>query len=122
MEPLLVPILSLWLLVVAPVDLASGEGAQPVTPPHAPAASAVLDERDADADGVPDAMDACDGTPQGYPVSPNGCSIDTDGDGVSDGRDRCPATLPGSIDVDAAGCSQKDRKIDRPFRYTVGVA
>jgi hypothetical protein len=122
-EPLLVPILGVWLLMnLAPVDLASGDAAESLLVQPGLHASQPADDGDADADGIPDALDVCDETPPGYPVLPNGCSSDTDGDGVSDGRDRCPETLPGSLDIDPAGCSQKDRKKDRPYRYAVGVA
>ena len=117
------PILGLWVLLnLAPVDLASGDAVEQVVPEAGSVSVLPVDEGDADADGVPNAIDVCDGTPAGYPVLPNGCSSDTDGDGVSDGKDRCPATEPGTIDTDANGCSQRDRKKDHPFRYTVGVA
>ena len=123
MEPLLVPILGLWVLLnLAPVDLASGDAVEQVVPEADGVTVLPIDEGDADADGVLNMMDACDGTPAGYPVLSNGCPSDTDGDGVSDGKDRCPATEPGTIDTDSNGCSQRDRKKDRPFRYSVGVA
>ena len=123
MEPLLVPILGLWVLLsLAPVDMASGDAADALVPQSGSISVLPGDDGDADLDGVPDSMDVCDATPYGYPVLPNGCSSDTDGDGVSDGKDRCPATEPGTLDTDSNGCSQRDRKRDRPFRYTVGVA
>ena len=123
MEPLLVPTLGLWLLLsLAPVDLASGDTSLTAPPQPGLVLSLPAEQGDADGDGVLDAMDACDETPPGYPVLPNGCTLDTDNDGVSDGRDRCPATAPGTLDVDPAGCSQKDRKKERSYRYAVGVA
>jgi hypothetical protein len=122
-EPLLVPILSLWILLdPGPVDLASGDAHEPPAIESVSVAPPKADDGDADADGVTDTLDACDGTPLGYPVFSNGCTIDTDGDGVPDGRDRCPATAPETLQVDPNGCSQRDRKSDRPYRYALGVA
>src|SRR5437660_740163 len=62
------------------------------------------------ADGVPDGIDQCPGTPAGAHVDAKGCPVDSDGDGVPDGVDQCPNTPPG-VAVDAAGCpldSDKD--------------
>ncbi len=123
MEPLLIPTLGLWLLLsLAPVDMASGDAVEATAPQPGYVTAPLVDEGDADGDGVANPMDVCDETPAGYPVLPNGCSSDTDGDGVSDGRDRCPATAPGTLDVDSNGCSQKDRKSERSHRYVTGIA
>ena len=64
---------------------------------------------DADADGVPDGMDRCPGTPRGTAVDEFGCAVDTDGDGdgVADDVDQCPST-PAGADVDARGCELDD--------------
>ena len=58
---------------------------------------------DSDADGVPDYLDKCPGTPMGTKCDANGCPIDTDGDGVPDYLDKCPGT-PKGVKCDAAGC------------------
>jgi OmpA-OmpF porin, OOP family len=71
-------------------------------------------KRDADKDGVVDAMDACPGTPRGVTVDARGCPVDTDRDGVADYMDRCPDT-PAGARVDASGCptdSDKDGVFD----------
>jgi hypothetical protein len=59
--------------------------------------------KDTDADGVPDKMDRCPGTPQGAVVDARGCPVDSDHDGVADGLDRC-ADTPSGVRVDANGC------------------
>jgi outer membrane protein OmpA-like peptidoglycan-associated protein len=59
--------------------------------------------RDTDADGVPDKVDHCPGTPKGAVVDASGCPIDSDGDGVYDGLDKCAGTPKGAR-VDADGC------------------
>ena len=66
--------------------------------------------KDADKDGVPDAMDKCPDTPFEVKVDKSGCPIDTDDDGVPDYLDKCPDT-PRSVIVDIYGCpldSDKD--------------
>ena len=59
--------------------------------------------RDGDADGVPDKLDQCPGTPIGARVDSNGCPVDGDGDGVPDGLDQCEGTPTGAT-VDEKGC------------------
>lgn len=58
---------------------------------------------DGDADGVPDARDQCPGTPAGQAVDPSGCAPDSDRDGARDPQDRCPGT-PAGVRVDGTGC------------------
>jgi OOP family OmpA-OmpF porin len=58
---------------------------------------------DDDADGVPNHLDDCPGTPKGVKVDAKGCPLDTDGDGVPDYLDKCPGT-PKGVEVDAKGC------------------
>ena len=58
---------------------------------------------DDDADGVPNHLDKCPGTPNGVKVDAVGCPLDTDGDGVPDYLDKCPCT-PKGVEVDAKGC------------------
>ena len=59
--------------------------------------------KDDDADGVPNKLDNCPGTPIGAHVDEHGCPIDSDGDGVPDGLDQCENTPKGAT-VDAKGC------------------
>ncbi|HSL88627.1 MAG TPA: thrombospondin type 3 repeat-containing protein, partial [Ignavibacteriaceae bacterium] len=58
---------------------------------------------DSDGDGVPDYLDECPDTPEGYIVDERGCIIDSDRDGIPDDRDRCPFT-PLGVEVDEFGC------------------
>lgn len=58
---------------------------------------------DLDTDGIPDARDACQRTPDGAIVDVRGCPVDSDGDGHLDGLDRCPNTPPGVV-TEASGC------------------
>ena len=58
---------------------------------------------DSDRDGVPDNLDKCPGTPEGFSVDASGCPLDSDGDGVPDSLDKCPDTPQGAT-VDASGC------------------
>ena len=67
--------------------------------------------RDADSDGVYDAIDRCPSTPAGTQVDATGCNIDMDGDGVLNGQDQCPMTAAG-VNVDAKGCEIKDADND----------
>ena len=63
------------------------------------------EEPDGDQDGVADADDECENTPQGEPVYDNGCSdseTDSDGDGVFNTDDQCEGH-DDSIDVDNDG-------------------
>ena len=118
MDPFLVPILSLWLMLAAdPLHGASWPASFP-----APDEVPLLSGADGDSDGVPDVRDVCPETPEGYPITANGCSRDSDGDGVSDGADRCPGTAPGSFDIDSRGCSEKDRKMEWSHRAIVRPA
>lgn len=61
--------------------------------------------KDADHDGVRDALDQCPATPAGSMVDARGCvpPRDSDGDGVMDPQDRCANTAAGAR-VDANGC------------------
>jgi len=65
--------------------------------------------KDQDGDGVADAQDRCEDTPQGAQVDVFGCAtaIDSDGDGVSDQLDMCGGTLEG-VTVDRYGCMQSE--------------
>ena len=72
--------------------------------------------RDADGDGVADAIDRCTATPAGAAVDANGCSAeqaaaDDDGDGVSNLDDSCPNTAVGDA-ADANGCGAAQRDSD----------
>lgn len=62
--------------------------------------------KDADRDGVSDALDQCPATPAGSMVDARGCvpPRDSDGDGVMDPSDRCSGT-PAGTRVDASGCA-----------------
>ena len=64
------------------------------------------DDRDTDADGVPDSLDQCPNTPPRIIVDVNGCFPDEDGDNVPNSRDKCPGTFRGTP-VDASGCPIK---------------
>jgi len=67
-------------------------------------------KKDADGDGIPDALDQCPGTPAGVKVDALGCPLDADKDGVPDFKDKCAAT-PSGVKVDTLGCpvdSDKD--------------
>ncbi len=66
-------------------------------------------EPDSDGDGVPDAEDACPGTPKGVEVDILGCPIDSDKDGVPDYIDKCSGTPPEVI-VDENGCPLDEDK------------
>ncbi len=68
---------------------------------------AVLQDGDADGDGVPDGRDACPNTPAGQGVDSRGCPLDSDGDGVIDDQDPCPDTFRGAA-VDSWGCERDD--------------
>ena len=63
----------------------------------------MVEEGDADGDGVIDRRDQCPGTEAGVKVDAKGCALDSDGDGVADGDDKCPDT-PQGAKVDAMGC------------------
>ena len=63
----------------------------------------VVEDNDADDDGVPDTTDECADTPEGAGTNLLGCP-DSDGDGVYDNEDTCMDT-PAGTTVDATGCS-----------------
>lgn len=67
--------------------------------------------RDADGDGVIDALDRCSATLSGTPVGPDGCPGDSDSDGVADALDRC-ADTPAGILVDGSGCPKMPGVLD----------
>ncbi len=89
------------------VPVKDGSGACLKTPSWVPGTQVVgcdvIIPKDADGDGVPDAMDRCPGTAAGVSVGANGCPLDSDNDGVADSMDRC-ANTPRGIAVDAKGC------------------
>lgn len=58
---------------------------------------------DSDNDGVPDYIDVCPETPANLEVTKSGCPLDSDNDGVPDYKDECPNT-PLNADVDKSGC------------------
>ena len=64
---------------------------------------------DDDKDGVANGRDKCPFTPEGEPVTPFGCPIDTDFDGVYDYEDDCP-TVKGPKENN--GCPWGDRDND----------
>ena len=69
--------------------------------------SASNPELDTDADGVPDAQDACPSAlgPASFERKINGCPLDRDGDGISDSQDACPEDAgPVATDPSANGC------------------
>lgn len=73
-----------------------------------------LDKDDQDADGVPDMIDSCQGTPLGIEVDARGCPLDGDNDGVPDYEDK---ELKSGIDafVDENGVTLTDSII--VYRY-----
>jgi outer membrane protein OmpA-like peptidoglycan-associated protein len=60
-------------------------------------------KKDADGDGIPDALDQCQATPKGVKVDALGCPLDADKDGVPDFKDKCAATAA-KVSVDTLGC------------------
>lgn len=62
---------------------------------------------DSDGDGVSDAMDKDNETPEGYIVDGSGVAMDTDRDGVADDIDQDPFT-PRGAQVDATGREMDD--------------
>lgn len=63
---------------------------------------------DSDKDGIADMDDKCPGSPTGYKVDANGCSLDNDKDGVINEEDKCPElagelVFKGCPDSDADG-------------------
>ncbi len=86
--------------------------------PAAPAAPVVVDS---DGDGVPDASDACAGTPTGAKVDAKGCELDSDGDGVVDSKDSCPGTAAG-VKVDVKGCKIPEVVVLHGVNFATGSA
>ncbi len=69
--------------------------------------SASNPELDTDADGIPDAQDACPSArgQASFERKINGCLLDRDGDGISDSQDACPEDAgPVATDPSANGC------------------
>lgn len=74
-------------------------------------------KKDADKDGIPDALDQCAGTPKGVKVDLKGCPLDADKDGVPDFKDKCAATpAEAAGKIDTVGCP-KDSDKDGVFDY-----
>lgn len=72
-------------------------------------AEAIAKPADADADGVPDVIDKCPGTPSWLRVDASGCGPDADGDNVTDTADLCPDTPAGeTANEQGCGASQRD--------------
>lgn len=62
-------------------------------------------KKDADKDGVIDALDQCPGTPKGVKIDLKGCPLDGDKDGVADYKDKCAATPAAAVGyLDTLGC------------------
>jgi OOP family OmpA-OmpF porin len=59
---------------------------------------------DSDNDGIMDAVDKCQTTPQGVEVNAMGCPRDDDGDGVANYEDKCPGTTDRRAMIEATGC------------------
>lgn len=59
--------------------------------------------KDSDGDGVPNNIDECPKTPEGWEVDSVGCPLDTDSDGIVDGEDKCP-TVAGT--AENGGCPE----------------
>lgn len=79
---------------------------------------------DSDRDGVPDAQDACPGTPAQVPVDARGCPLDSDRDGVADHLDKCPDTQTGAV-VTSDGCYQmlqQEVSIEMDVKFATGSA
>lgn len=77
-----------------------------------------LDLEDLDKDGVPDAKDSCQGTPEGVPVDAKGCPLDDDNDGVPNINDNEPNTPSGSL-VDIHGVTLNDSTIAYQYNFYV---
>lgn len=106
------------LLLMAGINFAFGEKAQPVPPPPAeepkpkpkpepkpepkptPVAAGPVDS---DHDGIFDPQDQCPNSPAGFVVDAKGCNVDSDHDGVLDPVDQCHNT-PEGFKVDGNGC------------------
>jgi len=68
-----------------------------------------IEKEDSDADGVPDFMDDCPGTPLGQKVDKHGCLIDSDNDGIPDIYDKEPRTKKGLL-IDKEGIGHEPSK------------
>jgi OOP family OmpA-OmpF porin len=113
-------------LLIGLVVVACGKA--PAPPPAEvstpPAAIERVPLPDADVDGVPDATDACPGSPVGITVDERGCVPDADGDGVGDTRDACPDSPLGTT-VDESGCRPRldtARAFTLPVEFASGSA
>lgn len=89
-----------WILNLG-VSFKFGNKSEPAPAPEVVAVAAA--PVDSDADGVPDTIDRCPGTPPNALVDEFGCTLDSDGDGVSDDLDKCWDTPP-NTEVDEVGC------------------
>ena len=61
------------------------------------------EEKDSDADGIPDSRDVCADTPTDAVVTSDGCPVDVDGDGIADYIDACPGS-PKGVTTNERGC------------------
>ncbi|MCX6295718.1 MAG: SPOR domain-containing protein [Bacteroidetes bacterium] len=75
-----------------------------------------LDLSDLDKDGVPDAKDSCQGTPEGVPVDAKGCPLDDDKDNVPNFKDD-ELDSPKDAFVDIKGVQLNDSIIDYQYRF-----
>jgi len=75
-----------------------------------------LDLQDSDKDGVTDAKDSCQGTPEGTPVDLKGCPLDDDNDGVPNYQDD-ELNSPMGAFVDVKGVQLTDSII--AYQYAV---
>ncbi len=75
-----------------------------------------LDLSDIDKDGVPDAIDSCQGTPEGVPVDAKGCPLDDDNDNVPNFKDD-ELDSPKDSFVDVKGVQLNDSILDYQYRF-----
>lgn len=75
-----------------------------------------LDLSDIDKDGVSDASDSCQGTPEGVPVDIKGCPLDDDGDSYPNYQDD-ELNSPKDAFVDVKGVQLNDSIIDYQYRF-----
>lgn len=75
---------------------------------------ALVDNVDADRDGVKDLNDKCGGTPHGTRVDEKGCPVDDDGDGIPNYQDKEKNTAKGAI-VDENGVTVKDETLLKEY-------
>lgn len=75
-----------------------------------------LDLSDLDKDGVSDAADSCQGTPEGVPVDAKGCPLDDDGDSYPNHMDD-ELNSPKDAFVDVKGVQLNDSIIDYQYRF-----